>query len=88
MENKVIVRSNKERSVTKQGLYSEFGFFGKKHEQALGAAQELLCKTETSGTTIYDSLNCGKLSRLITYIKNGSAFALLWISCYSEYVLA
>ena len=88
MENKVIVRNHKECSSTKPELYSEFGFFGKKHAQALSTAQELLCKAETSGTTIYDSLNCGKLSRLITYIKNGSAFSLLWISCYSEYVLA
>jgi hypothetical protein len=88
MENKVMLENPKDGAVTEIGIYSKGGFIQKKHSRAMCVAQELLCKAATSCTTIYDSLNCGKLGRLITYLKGGNAVTLLWVSCYLEYVAA
>lgn len=88
MDNKVMPGSIEEGSVTEPGAYNGLGFIGGKHKQAMLAAQELLSKDRLSDTSIYESLNCGKLAQLIAYIKNGSAFALIWVTCYAESVLA
>lgn len=85
MKNKVIASSHNDNSVSVPGL-CDFGFTRKRHMQAMSAGQELLNRADTAGTSIYDSLNCGKLTYLIRYLKKGSVFALLWISYYSEYV--
>jgi len=87
MENKVLVGNHKKSGSAYSKVSSKAGITWKKHYQVMNEAQELLCKADTSRTTIYDSLNCGKLARLIAYIKNGSTIALLWISCYAESVL-
>lgn len=88
MENKVITTNYQESTDMESELGNSLGFFAGKHQQAMRGAQELLCKAEVSGANIHDSLNCGKLGRLLAYIKNGSAFAMLWVSYYADYMLA
>lgn len=65
MEKKVIAGIQNLSPAIRWELRSDFDFIRKKHMQAMKAAQELLSNTDTCGMTIYDSLNSGKLSRLI-----------------------
>lgn len=87
MENKVLTGTYKKNVGADTNIDSKAGITWKKHKQVMNAAQELLCKADTTHITIYDSLNCGKLARLIAYINSGSAAVLVWINCYSEHVL-
>ncbi|SMD15566.1 hypothetical protein [Sporomusa malonica] len=73
MEKKVIAGIQNDSPAIEWELRSDFDFIRKKHMQAMKAAQELLSSADTYGTTTYDSLNSGKLSRLIDYVKSGSA---------------
>ncbi|MDF2570291.1 MAG: hypothetical protein K0R55_1895 [Sporomusa sp.] len=70
MKGKIVARIQNDAPVIAWELRSDSGFIRKKHMQAMSAAQELLSRVDTYDMTIYDSLNCGKLSRLIDYIKN------------------
>lgn len=88
MDNDVMTGSFEESSTAEPELYSGFRFIGEKHKQAMVAAQELLSEDQLSGTGINESLNCGKLAQLIAYIKNGSAFVLIGVTCYAEAILA
>lgn len=61
--------------------YRPAGFTGRKHAQALEAARALLAVPQPS---IFDSLNCGKLAKLVGYLRTGVP-GLLLVCCYSEY---
>lgn len=59
------------------------GFIGKKHRLALAQAEELL-RPDLQTDNIHDSLNCGKVSRLIRFLKNGAVYTLVyytWVQC-------
>lgn len=53
------------------------GIFGRKHRLAMARAAELLQAGQQTNS-IYDSLNCGKLSRLACYLKNGAVYTLVY----------
>lgn len=50
--------------------------FTTKHTAVMKEAVELL-KGEISEGTCLDALNCGKLSRLIRYLRDGNTFVIL-----------
>ncbi|WP_371372890.1 hypothetical protein [Sporomusa aerivorans] len=60
------------------------GFFGKKHMVALAEAETLL--RPEYHNSIMDSLNCGKLSKLIYFLKSGSAYILLYYTYVASVV--
>ncbi len=72
-----------------QGLESKTqnhgGIIANKYMAAMAKAEELLYGSDIH-TTIYDNLNCGKLSHFIRYIRRGSTCLLLYYS-YVEYVI-
>jgi hypothetical protein len=86
MENKVLAATYKKNVGSDSKVGSKTGITWKKHNQVMNAAQELLYKADNTHTTIYDSLNCGKLARLFAYINSGSVAVLMWVNCYSEHV--
>lgn len=57
------------------------GLTARKYSLALKEAQALLT-VEQPG--LYDQLNCGKLGKLIAYLRRGLP-GLLLIACYGEY---
>jgi hypothetical protein len=65
---------------------NNFSLNQKKYAVAMRQAEELLSGSDIYAFTIYDSLNCGKLARLINYITNGSACLLLCV-IYIECVI-
>ncbi|MDF2569744.1 MAG: hypothetical protein K0R55_1348 [Sporomusa sp.] len=87
MKNNVITRIKEDNPVIEWEVHSNSSLAYKKHMQALSAARELISRADTYDITIYDSLNCGKMARLIDYIKNGSAFILLWVS-YNQHIVS
>lgn len=58
----------------------------KKHAAAMKNAEELLNKQALSATDVSEHLNCGKLTRLINYIKNGSIVVLMLFG-YTQFIL-
>lgn len=63
----------------------QHGIITNKYMAVMAKAQELLHSSNTEHT-IYDDLNCGKLTRFIRYIRNGSAYLVLYFS-YIECVM-
>lgn len=55
------------------------GCFKAKHGAIMKEATELL-NGQISEVTCLDSLNCGKLSRLIKYLRHGSTFIIFGTS--------
>ena len=72
MKNKVMVAVAGDTPVITWELRGDFGFICKKHIQAMSAAQEIIRGVDSYDMTIHDSLNCGKLTRLIKYLKQTS----------------
>ncbi|QDR82954.1 hypothetical protein [Sporomusa termitida] len=72
MKNKTITRCSDNIPAITWELRRDFGFICKKHLQAMSAAQAILRGVDTYDMTIYDSLNCGKLTRLLKYLKQAS----------------
>lgn len=58
----------------------------KKHAAAMKNAEELLNKQDFSVTDVNERLNCGKLTRLINYIKSGSIVVLMLVG-YTQFIL-
>ena len=86
MGNRVLAATYKKNVGDDFSVDSKTGITGKKYNQVMNAAQELLYKADATHSAMYESLNCGKLARLLTYFKSGSAAVLVWINCYSEHV--
>lgn len=57
------------------------GLTARKYSMALKEAQALLTVDQPG---LYDQLNCGKLGKLIAYLRRGLP-GLLLIACYGEY---
>ena len=53
------------------GLDSRVGIIANKHRDSMKRAEELLYYSEAPDN-LCDDLNCGKLPRLLRYIKTGS----------------
>ncbi|MBP2637231.1 MAG: hypothetical protein H6Q72_3138 [Firmicutes bacterium] len=87
MEKIVLAATHKKNIGSNANVVSKTGISWKKHDQVMKEAKELLCKADTTHPSIYDSLHCGKLARLIAYINSGSAAVVVWINCYSEHAL-
>ncbi len=62
---------------TKNNAEQLTGIIGRKHRLAMARAAELL-QADQQTHSIYDSLNCGKLSRLACYLKNGAVYTLAY----------
>jgi hypothetical protein len=86
MEKNILGKSHTGVNFTAVGPHEQTGLIYKKYAAAMKNAEELLNKTDSLTKGIYECLNCGKLTRLVKYIKNGSVVILLMVS-YSEVVL-
>lgn len=72
MRNKAITSMAVGTPAVTWELRGNSGFIGRKHLQAMRAAQAILSGVDTYDMTIYDSLNCGKLAGLIRYLRQPS----------------
>ncbi|MCM0759441.1 MULTISPECIES: hypothetical protein [Sporomusa] len=52
-------------------LPTQGGILANKHLAAMARAEELLHTSEAPDRTVADDWNCGKLTRLIRYIRTG-----------------
>lgn len=86
MGNKITTRMSSDLPGLQWKLSRDCTFIAHKHRQAMKSAKELLTKFDIDSLIISDSLQCGKLTRLLHFIKTGSTFMLLWVS-YTQYAL-
>ncbi|WP_434132562.1 hypothetical protein KIAC18_004327 [Sporomusa sphaeroides] len=75
----------RERTSLTVGQNNSGSLTQKKYQAALNAAQEII-HGDMPQPGIQDSLNCGKLRKLICYIQTGSCCILLW-GCYTQQFL-
>lgn len=67
----------------RQDDQSKISFTQKKYLAVIKEAQEMLNNGTFHFSDVHDSLNCGKLIKLINYISNRYYCVILW-SCYLE----
>lgn len=86
MEEQIAGKTKTGVSTFNETPHKKMNLIHKKHAVAMKDAEELLNKQVLSGTDVNEHLNCGKLTRLINYIKNGSIVVLMLVG-YSQFIL-